>query len=663
MAKKTADDYKGTAIITKSKEDSIAQQAREEYEATLLYKNPRVLDWNKNYDLYALKKMPGPAGRANVNLPIMSGFIDTLESMIDDVPNVKFDPTSEGDLGLSKRITSFFTVDSGPSRGNWAWKDLMVKKNAAFTGRGIVKYFSTNKTTKYFSKLGVVDSYDFLIDPTCGGETEQVAKFLGQDNIFKDKWDLQNSGNTSSQVNKLLSFSTDKDKKDNFDNSLRERASRYTSLGLDIETYAYYVNHSYRLTEWYTTYEGTRYYLLMDMASGIWVKCLPALEMFTVKHPEIGDAYWPFASFAPKTDAFNYWSVAPADDIREINYICNTLVNQALDNRERINYNQRAYDTNVFKDAALLAWRKDGLVPATSTDGNIQNAIYEFKTSEMGIQGSVDLLTWFDRFAGQKTGVNADAQGGSQEDKVGIYFGNLKQIAGRMGLYNKSYANMYVSLGNLYINGLIDHLTEPEAVKIIGEKGVKWDEELKGSDIKDKRFDIVVKGGSDELAIDEGLKRNKVEFLTAEGQSPLVNQKWNIRERMTILGFTESDIAAALNVNSDESQEIISEAANENEMIFRGEEVKPNKGATRGHIQKHVDFASKEDLTKEVYEKIMAHIDAEIPIAVSNTSQELFKEKMAANVPVDPTVAPMEESMPASAMPASTAEVAPNNLV
>lgn len=662
MAKgnKTADDYKGIAIITKSKEDSIAEQAREEYEATLLYKNPRVLDWNKNYDLYALKKMPGPAGRANVNLPIMSGFIDTLESMIDDVPNVKFDPTSEGDLGLSKRITSFFTVDSGPSQGNWAWKDLMIKKNAAFTGRGIFKYFAFNNTNKYFSKLGVVDTYDFLIDPTCGGETEQNAKFLGQDNIFKDKWEMQNSDNESSQVNKLISFSTDKDKKDNFDNQLKERASRYTALGLDIETYAYYTNHSFRLTEWYTTYEGKRYYILMDMASGIWIKCLPALEMFTVIHPEIGDAYWPFGSFAPKTDAFNYWSVAPADDIREINYICNTLVNQALDNRERINYNMRAYDANVFKDAALLAWRKDGLVPATSADGNIQNAIYEFKTSEMGIQGSVDLLTWFDRFGGQKTGVNADAQGGSQEDKVGIYFGNLKQIAGRMGLYNKSYANMYVGLGKLYINGLIDHLTEPVAVKIIGEKGIKWDEELKGSDIKNKGFDIVVKGGSDELAIDEGVKRNKVEFLGAESKNPLINQKWSLKERMTILAFAESDIAAGLNTQSDESQEIIAEAANENDLMIKGEEVKPNKGATRGHIQKHLDLAEKEDIDKALYEKVMAHIELELPIAIANTSKDIFAQQKAAQVPMEPVGG---EAMPASAMPASTGEGNPSNLV
>lgn len=614
-------------IITKSKEDLIAEQCREEYEVALEVRHNRVLDWNKNFELYANKKVEGLKNRANVSLPIMSGFVDTLESKIDNPPTLEFDKAEEADHKLVKKVNSMVALDSAQNHGNWKWKDILAKKNAIFTGRAIFKYYADSVKDKYRSHLVGIDPYDFLFDPWGGGEDIENARFIGQENIFMDKFELkrQRHGIKASRINLLINERDEGDDKTDADNKYNERISRFQSMGIDVQSMGLRKVYGYNLTEWFTTYEGKRYMVLMDMKTNTWLKVIPLSEIFKVVDDYTEDSLWPFISFAPKTDQFNFWSVAPADDVREINYTANILMNQALDNRQKINYNMRAYDIKIFKDPKLLNYRPDGLVPASSLDGNIRNGIYEFETKELGIQGSINMIKFLDQITGRATGVTADSQGASEEDKVGIYFGNLQQVADRLGLYNMSYSNMYIKLGRLYFNGLREHLIEDMAVRIMGEKGIEWDK-LREEELKDKNLDIVIKGGSAEAQLNELANRKKMNFLGVNRQNQALNPEWRTKEEMKLSGYDDSDIAVAMDPTSQEDLDILAEAAQENQDLFLGKDVKPNKGATAKHIEKHREFAEKNEMDDAKFGAIMKHMEAEMPYAVKNMAKRAFNQ-------------------------------------
>ena len=76
----------------------------------------------------------------------------------------------------------------------------------------------------------------------------------------------------------------------------------------------------------------------------------------------------------------------------------------------------------------------------------------------------------------------------------------------------------------------------------------------------------------------------------------------------------------------------MSEAADENERMVKGEQVPPNRGATMAHIQKHLDFAYDTELDQNVYQAILAHVDEEMSYAQKNQERELGP--MIANTPM-----------------------------
>jgi len=87
--------------------------------------------------------------------------------------------------------------------------------------------------------------------------------------------------------------------------------------------------------------------------------------------------------------------------------------------------------------------------------------------------------------------------------------------------------------------------------------------------------------------------------------------------------YDESDIKNATDTKNYGDQEIMAEAADENEKIVSGEEAKPNRGATMGHIRKHIDFADNMELEQDIYKAILAHVDSEMEYAEKNLAREL----------------------------------------
>lgn len=598
--------------------DKIAALVVKQAQAGLKYKENRVKEWNENINLYAnVKSAEVGDGRFDYPLPVMSGFIDTSMSNIKDEPVLEFDHVSFADKKRAKKVTAAWQFYSSPSQMDWATVDLDVKKIAHFTGIGIYKtYFESDPEFKGY--LEAVDPFDYIPEPLGVGDLWK-HKCGFQDNIFRSKWELEAGKHyNEAQVKKLIAVCGDKDAKLN-KMEHRAKLNRFMAMGLKYDAYVDYESGSnYRLTEGFTTYEGKLWYVFMDLQTGIWVRIEPLKEVFKSNKPM-------FVGWQTHRDAFNFLSKAPADDIRPIAYAMKRVFNEAMYNINKRNSGSRAYDPEIFEEPDLLQWRPDGLTPATVPAGkSISNGIYEFKTED-NTAITVNLINFLDNFVGQKTGITPSTQGQSQSDiKVGVYFGDLQRVAARFGLTNKYYAKAWHDLGYLFSWGLWEHMGEKLLVKVIGEDGNGWQEEITKDDAAPD-FSVIVRGGSADLQADELKKKTKNDSLQNMANSPLygrlLNPRLVVEESLRNGGWEEEAIKRFMDLNSLGDEDSLINAAQAIQDVLEGKEPRIYRKATLAFLSKIEDFlAGKEiELDKEV--KMFAYFNKMQPIVARNMAR------------------------------------------
>lgn len=635
--------------------EQIVLQARAEYKAGLDYRHQREAAWKQAEDQYFNKQVKSLKQRYNVPVPIIPGFVETLLSKIDDPPTIKFEQAEEADYKAAQKVNALYEVESQKDDHDWDMIDLDAKKQAILYGRAIAKFYSQSKP-EYKSNLELVDVYDFIADPIGGGNLEK-HRFSGQDNIFKSREDLKRGieelGYEAKAVEKIIN-ATSADKLVDNDNLYRSKQSRLMALGIDGITYNYAGQPLYKFVEFGTTFNGKRYYVLFNNETGIAVKCVPLTDVFKSN-------LWWFTSWATHRDLFNFWSKAPVDDIVPLAEMVRVLVNQELDNRQKKNWGQRAYDPEMFPNPAELAWRPDGLVAVKSgstVTRSIEQGVYQFETPEL--RGTIELVNYIDDLIGEKSGVTADTQGQSSEDKVGIYYGNLQQIADRLGLYNRSYKKFWPAIGRRYVWGLFEHLRAPMAVKIIGEKGAEWDE-VKRIEINPE-WNIKVEGGNAELAADE-VKKQRLQDVMATLQPDeltILSPRWRAETKLRAIGIEEDDIRMAFDRENEGNREILSEASQLIQDCLADKSYKLNRGANTAFIQKIIDYAIDTDLPLEKYEKLMAIAEEHIPIAQENMARKAVQMMAQQGVGPEQMVQPPTEQLYASPDAQNDAVPAPN---
>lgn len=635
--------------LTKTFADKLSGIARQQLLAGTQFKQPRLGDIKKSEDLHLGKTRPALKGRFNVPLPLMSGYVDTLRSKIDDPPKINFGHQDEADIRRAKKVTAAWEADSGKVTPNakWAQKDRFQKTMAIFSGVGIFKFYAESDP-HYKANLEVPNYYDFVCEPNGGANLENHL-FLGMMNIFRTPSALRDGAASGlynkKQVGELLWGVSTGEYKEN-DDIYKNKLSKFQALGFDPETNSYVGQRVIPLVEWCMDHEGERYYMLFDWKSGIWVRCERLQEVFKSN-------LWPFVSWQTHEDPMLFWSKAPVDDMRPVCEAMHTLFNQALDNRQKKNWGQRAFDASIFKKPKQLMWRPDGLVSGDTKGGikKLSEGIYEFKTPD--VEGTLDLLQFVDNFTGLKTGVTPSAQGATDpKQKVGIYYGDLQQIADRLGLLNKSYSDCWAELGLRYYHGLKEHLTEGFAVKMLGTRGAEM-EELLRKDLKPvKDFDITITGGNAEMEADAAKKERRKEVLADITNSELllgeINLGWTIEQLLRSGEFTDEEIRVAKDKQSEGNQEILAEASEENQDLLTGKKVKPNRGATSGHLQKHIDFAYDNDLDEPTFKRFLAHIDEETPYMQENEERRL---RIPVVIPGAPEETPPTPGIPVGGAP------------
>lgn len=611
---------KSTGLDKRTK-DLIATQAVKQIETAFRFKQPRMEEVLINEDLYNGQALPRLRGRFSVPLPTMGGYIDTLLSKTDEPVTITYNnPDDKADTKAVELTNRVSRKEIRKRALRWNAKDRNQKKLAAFSGVGIGEFF-TESDPEYKNHYEVVDHYDFGCEPM-GGASLENHRFCGRINLFKGEWELDEGAESgfydAKQVEKLKNTTSDEKKRKNKE-LYKNKIERFSRYGLDVESHDFVGDNVFNLTWWGTTYKGVRYLVTLDYETGTWVRVVPLSKM-------TDSGLWPWDAWQTHPDEFNFWSKAPADDIRPVAIGIDILFNQALDNRQKRNFGMRAFDPNIFPNPEELEWRPDGLVEATTMGGlkQISQGIYEFKTEE--INGTVDMIQFMDVYTSRKTGLTDSAQGDTEEKKVGIFFGELQQVADRLGLYNKSYSEYHESIGVRLLWGMKEHLDDETAIAMLGLAGVEA--ELTFTDDINPEWDVEVSGGQAEFRENAIKKQKREETLTKilgnANLSPRINPEWAIRQLLLNGEWEEDDVVEALDLSDTADSAMIGEAEKAMQEIIAGKEAAINRGATIAFVKHIFRFAQKTTFSSNpkkdiaMYNKLIEYARMHIPIAQEN---------------------------------------------
>ena len=644
-------------------------------------RQPRFNDIRKNEDMYNGVVRQALRGRSNIPFDtiVMRGFIDTLMSNIDEQVSLKFGATREQDKLSADMATAVWEVEKSPTKAAWDDHIMDAKFMAALAGRGFMKIRMGNQP-KFYSEVEACDHYDMVTEPQ-GGKYLDNHLFKFQMNIFRTKDELLEAAAEGlynrKQTLKMIQRYNDADWFKNNTDIFNNKLARYTAFGIDIMANNYVGQPLYRLVEGAMNYKGKWYYIVFSFEAKLWLRFEPLEDVFewAKEYPGRG----PWLSFATHPHPFLFWTAAPADDIRPIGYSMKKVVNLTIDNLEKRNWQQRAYNPRMFPNPTDLLWRPDGLAKATLKAGeSIQNGIFEFVTPDT-TNITINLTQFLDQFLGQKTGITAEAQGQGKTDKVGILVSNLKQVSNRMNYNNKLYRKMLSDLGVMFDYGLYQYLREPYAVKLIGSMGVRWNDEFTRDDAE-KEFKINVTTNLEEDEKNQTMLARRQEIFEGYKTSPIapmllqnLSVKWLIQEDLKSAGYSDETVRIAMEPGLEGDEIIYAQAAESIQQIVDGVDYVPlNRNATTGFIMKIKNFAqetypiyppeqeaklsaaAKRAYAKKmaIFDKLIAYAQAHLPIAKSNTQSkaalmQATQAMAAAAAPVAPGTPPAGPGAPA----------------
>jgi hypothetical protein len=616
---------------------SVVAQSIQEISTARTYKQGKVSNWKVNEEMYYGKKQLSDGSRANIDLARMQEFVHTLLSKIDNPLVFKFIKRKEAQMARVQMLNSLRQYDS--QINFWDIKDLVGKKQGIIYGRSIYSYFA-DSIDGYQAHLDNVDVYDFLIDSAGGGIDIELADYMGRWGVIKTKQELQDGDYIKSEVDILILGQGNANDKNQEENNKIDRKLSSNSSANVVPT----KTDKYKFWEWFTTYEGERYYLLMQ-ENGICVRFEKLVDLFspTKQFPR---GAWPFWTWAAFPDLTEFWTPSYCDYVREIFQVQNVNINQMLDNAEEYNKPQKVVNVKAIESLAELKYRKDGYI-RTKGDYDASRVIQVMRPSS--IDTPLKVFEALENIQEKALGVTSGAKGvANEEGKATIYEGNQEASADRFGLLNKSYSFGYNRFAKLYEIGVRDNLTKKIAIDIVGPEGIET-KEVGKNDIyhKGDDFGVMVEASNAEDMASAITMKNKMAALNGEIQivkgvgsvyNPIINPQKAAEMKLRIAGFNDEEITELMDTDNYGKAKIMSEAARDIERLMDGERIEPNEIANNAYKQKLVDYGKdhREDMTNEQKSALIDYITRLEPVIMRNTAKMLNNEaiELMANQPV-----------------------------
>lgn len=630
------------AQISFDTRQKIIAQALLELQFARQYKQGKVTNWKINEDLYYSRKSKQETSRANVDLGQMSSFVHTLLSKIDNPLTFKFTKRKESQVKRVKYLNALRTTDQ--QKDDWDIKDIAGKKQAIIYGRAIYSY-TADSLDGYKACLDNIDVYDFLIDPSAGGIDIERAFYLGRYGVVKTKSELKKGVKDGiylrTETNTLIEGSGNSTEMNQEDVN---KQNRTWDTNVWIQQKEIGNPDKYKFWEWYTTYDGERYYLLLQEDGATAVRVEPLKNLFESQ-------LFPFWTWAAFPDLTEFWTPSYCDYVRDIFMAQAVSINQMLDNAEQINKPQKLIDVGAIANLAELKYRRDGYIKVKS-GVDVNKAVQTLTVAS--ISTPIQVFQLLDGVQEKASGVTAGAKGVSDEDKVGIYEGNQANAADRFGFLNKSYSFGYKRFSKLYEYGVKEHLVKKVAIDILGPEGVEV-VEVSRRDIfrKTDEFGCMVESSNAETALSEVEKRTKIAFLNSQSGNPMQNPQKAYEIQASIAGFEEDTIRQLLDTSEYGSAGLMSEAERDIEAILDGEKIPPNEAANTAYKQRFVTYMQdhKEDITFDQFTSLAEYVlklDAIITRnMVAQANDFLFKQQMA-NLKQEPQGGPVSGAMGAT---------------
>lgn len=533
-------------LKTDDKYDFFGHLGQELLVSSQIYKQPRMNTIIGFERLYNNSTLPKFRQLFNVVPPVFSGMVDEMQAMFNDEIRLEFKARNPSQLLVTPKIQAHWEAerDSMESNAMWDYKTRQDRFNALLSGRGILQEYAYNEP-EYTNVLNIVNYSDFHCQPLGGGVLENHT-FCGTEGNYKTLYDLKaNPKYSQKQVEKLENYAWSNRMFTELETSYGTKFARWKALGLNVLTNNFSGELTYNLCDFVITYNGQRYNVVFEPCSQI---CI---------YVEEWEGKYPYKSWATHPDDKNFWSKGYADDFYPVAQSIITLFNQELTNREKQNFNARAFDKDMFKDVAKLdaaQQRPDALVPADTMGGTkqISQGIYAFATPEL--KGTVDLIQWTSDYLGQKTGADELPQKGSQKN-VGIMLAMQQKQSKRVGLRSSSFEECYKQLGETYIEGLREYMPPKLSVQIIGENGFTEETELKRIEVKRAgAISIMVRSSTEQEQQDTMKKQAKAEAITQVTGNPTLTPYEKEVIYREIGGFDESEIQFLLDKKGDLSR-------------------------------------------------------------------------------------------------------------
>lgn len=590
-------------------EQKLVLQAQREIAFARRYKQQKVSNWQKTEDMYYGRKQKSDDAMANVELGKMASFVDTVLSKIDSPLTFEYQKQAHVDSKKAKLANAL--KDREANKDDWNFKDIMGKKQAIMYGRAIYSCYAES-TDGYVSHLENVDVYDFLIDPNAGGYDIEKAYYLGRAGIIKTRQQLKDGDYISSEVKKVLNGGGDNPV---INQEELNKQNRYSELG-SITTRVLTNPDQFYFFEWFTTDEkGERWYLLMQ-ENGACIRMEKLKDMFK-------DGKYPFWTWAIYADLTEFWTPSMCDYVREIFMAQSVSINQMLDNAQKRNKPQIAYDPEALVNESDLKYRPNGKIRLRP--GRKPSEAYSI-IETAAISTPIDVYNILDGIQQTESGVTSAAKGVAEEDKVTIYEGNLAQAADRFGLKNKSYAQGYKRFAELFWDGAMWHLTKKTSVKILGPDGLEKTVFVGKRDIRPKNdFNVLIKSSNAEAQSDAVDKKNKLTFLSTYRGDQTINQKKLFEITAEISGFGSDEIRALQDTSDYGESDLMAEADRDILDLLNKKIIEPNMRANNAYRKRIVDYMADhmEDMTTDQWLLFTDYVNNLEPVVVGNMTDML----------------------------------------
>lgn len=596
--------------------EEIAAQALKEIAFAEQYKRKRVGEWNVIEDMYYARKVKQKDTRADVELAKAQGFVNTLLSKIDNPLTFKYMP---GEMGDRKKAQLMNAVkDKDAKVGRWNFKDLLGKRQAIIYGRAIYLYYAEQKDGEYRSCMELIDPKDFLIDPAAGGLDIEKALYLGWWNTRISRVDLEKGMKDGTYIAKaakeLLDGNGNATEQPQVEIDKQNRFAAFSTVGnRDMER-----DDLFKCYSWFTTFQkdGKRYYLVLTK-SGQVVRCE---EWKKVQRSNL----YPVWSWATNPDPHEFWTLGSLDYMKDNFLGQRKSINQMLDNAEAINQPLIAVNRELVKNFEQVKSRRTKIIELFGKE-KLSDVVQTFQTPS--IDTPIKTYQTLDLIAQSESGVTGATRGLSEEDKVGIYEGNIQQAADRFGLLNKCYADGYDRLGTLHKEGVMQHLTKKMAIQIIGPDGMRI-KYVTNRNLKPSRadYDIVVESSQAEAQSSALDQKNKLGFLARYDNRPdIANQKVVAELSASIAGFDDETIKRLLDTSDYGTTEMIAQAEEDYQQLILGKEVKPFAGANTAYVQRLIELRQENDDETDMEQEMIvdAYMQEVMPIVEQNMARSL----------------------------------------